>query len=278
MFQLTILNNMPAILPFGFLNTFDPDARAEINAVIAAGGSGEWGSTAASRMNNMRARNVMIKRLKAAGIYADLDYRCFAGVNTLAGAAVAGKGGNISLVNFVSGDLDVSTLSGGFKGDGTTKYISTDWAGNWRSQNDQCWGVWVTEAPLNDALNRAYFGNSNSGLAGTVQLFKGTNDLFVARCKASSTNNLTSQTLPAVKLGALSRGSASGYTLRSAGTSENVTQVSDGNLATAVNFFVRGFSNHSTARMSTIFRCKDLTAQFSALESIFDAYHNSILP
>jgi hypothetical protein len=113
---------------FGGKNNPDPDALAYIKAVEAADGE-------QLELNVKFAIDDFVKGCKADGIW-DAINQCYiiAGARTLNGALVPLKGPAPTNFNFVSDDYNRET---GLKGDGTTKYLSTNRLMNAEAQDDR---------------------------------------------------------------------------------------------------------------------------------------------
>jgi hypothetical protein len=113
----------------------DPDALAWRAAVIAAGSSVDGGVvTAVSRF---------VKGCKADGIWdAMKSVVLLAGADTLAGALAPLKGTAPTSYNFVSGDYSKTS---GLVGNGSTKYLDSNRAGNADPQDDNHMAMWVSD-------------------------------------------------------------------------------------------------------------------------------------
>lgn len=253
---------------------YDADALTWYNAVVTAGGAGEWGSSAGARLNNKNALNTMVKALKAASLWAGFKMRVLAGTNSIAGGLASGVGGTVTNNNFVSGDINPLT---GWIGNGSTKRLSTNWAGNANGQDDFSWFVWQTSAVSAPAANDALFGNSSSALVGNVNLFRNSgSNLLLVRAKALATDG-TAIDARSVGLVVLSRTTGTDYTLRCGGINYTRPQSSDGNLATSMDFFARDGANFSSSRLSVIGGGPGISAAgLTTLDAILTAYHNAI--
>jgi membrane-bound inhibitor of C-type lysozyme len=123
--------------------SLDPDAAAYIAAVQTADG-------AALERAVKVALNDFVLGCKSAGIWDAIKASCImAGARTLAGALVPLKGPAPTNFNFVSGDYNRKT---GLKGNGSTKYLDSNRAGNADPLADFHAAVWQTE------LQSSFFG------------------------------------------------------------------------------------------------------------------------
>jgi hypothetical protein len=106
----------------------DPDAVTYIRAVQTADGAGLEPAVRA-------AIDAFVTGCKSDGIWDAIKASCImAGARTLAGALVPLKGAAPTNFNFVSGDYDRKT---GLVGDGATKYLDSNRAGNADPQNSK---------------------------------------------------------------------------------------------------------------------------------------------
>jgi hypothetical protein len=253
---------------------FDLDAQIWYDAVVTAGGGGEWGSSSASRATNKAALNTLVVALKSAGLWTGFKMRVLAGTNTIAGGLAAGVGGTVTNNNFVVGDINPLT---GWIGDGSTKFLATNWAGDATGQNNASLFVWVSSIPSN-LLNQAYAGNSTGGVAGCQGIVATSGTIMNVRMKNALNGAPTGGSATALKLFGISRQNSSDFLFRHAGSNQTVVIASDGNLNTSMSFFCRGGSNlFTSARMSVIFSGPGISAsQIDSLESILQTYHNNI--
>lgn len=154
---------MPAIVPVGFMNTWDPDFRAYYNAGVAAGGT--------MTTQNMRAVNAFIKGCKRdaspnAGVsnWTAIKSSCLlCAWDSFVGSLIPLKGSAPTNVNFVSGDYFRTT---GLKGDAATKYLNSNRGNDADPQNNFSCSVYVTQT--GGAVTQFYSG-SNSG-SGSSQI------------------------------------------------------------------------------------------------------------
>jgi hypothetical protein len=130
--------------------TDDADATAYLAAVQAADGQV---LDPAVRL----AVNSFIKGCKADGIWPAIKASCIlAGARTLNGALVPLVGTAPTNVNFVSGDYNRET---GLVGDGSTKYLDSNRAGNADPQNSNHLSAYVSTTGIGFAMG---YGNGSS--------------------------------------------------------------------------------------------------------------------
>jgi hypothetical protein len=129
----------------------DPDAAAYITAVETADGQ-------ALEEKTKIAIDNFVLGCKADGIWSAIKASCIlAGARTLNGALVPLVGTAPTNFNFVSGDYNRKT---GLVGDGSTKYLNSNRAGNADPQNNQHVSAYLT---VKDTVTGAYVGARNSG-------------------------------------------------------------------------------------------------------------------
>jgi hypothetical protein len=117
-------------------NILDADAASYIIAVQTA-------DTEPLELGVKLAINDFVTGCKSDGIWDAIKASCImAGARTLAGALVPLKGAAPTNFNFVSGDYDRKT---GLVGDGATKYLDSNRAGNADPQNSKHMSVFYEE-------------------------------------------------------------------------------------------------------------------------------------
>jgi hypothetical protein len=213
----------------------DPDAIIYINNVEKADGENLEYDTA-------KAIHDFVVGCKADGIWSAIKASCIlAGARTLTGALVPLAGTAPTNNNFVSGDYNRKT---GLVGNGSTKYLNSNRAGNADPQNNKHLSVLVSTAGTGGS--QGYIGN---GLAdgGSSQL--GITTAAFSRMSSSGPAVSTASTASTGFFGA-GRTSSSQISLRilSATTSYNVN--SDGNLASNILVFGRNGVAQSNARLA----------------------------
>jgi hypothetical protein len=126
-------------------NSFDADAAAYIAAVEAA-------DAQTLELAVKTAYNDFVVGCKSDGIWNAIKASCIlAGARTLAGALVPLKGAAPTNFNFVSGDYNRKT---GLIGNGSTKYLNSNRAGNADPQNNRHWAVFPTAVATSGSFPR----------------------------------------------------------------------------------------------------------------------------
>lgn len=169
------------VLAKDYIRPDDADAVAYIAAVEAADGQA---LETATRM----AINSFVKGCKADGIWPAIKASCIlAGARTLTGALVPLAGTAPTSFNFVDGDYNRKT---GLKGDGSTKYLNSNYAFNSGNQNNAHVSVYIAEQ---ESLKAAEFiGNS----AFSAHLTRAGNGVdYVSRMNSSVFGTVTSAAL-----------------------------------------------------------------------------------
>jgi hypothetical protein len=206
----------------------DPDAAAYITAV-------ETADTEPLEERTKIAIDNFVLGCKADGIWTAIKASCIlAGARTLAGALVPLVGTAPTNVGglFVAGDYNRKT---GLVGNGSTKYLDSNRAGNTDPQNNQHVSAYLT---VKDAVAGAYIGARNSANPnGSTQLVSRTGNVdndftFVSQggtfIRTGSTNR--------VGLVGLSRSTSASFVHRLNQSSSTATEASQ-TLAT-LNYFV----------------------------------------
>ncbi len=270
-------SNALAIGGYDYANG-DADASTIIAAVLAAGGAVEFGGSAASRSNNKWAMAALFRAMKQGGLWALLPYfRILAGTNTLAGGLAAGRGGSATNVNFVTGDI---ATTAGWKGDGTTKRITTSWAGNATPQDN--WSVWVhvtQPVTTGDNIARRIIGNGISS-AGAILVGKssGEPDGYSTRGKTAAAGAPTGTPSTGTGLLGVSRTGSTGYSFRRSGVDVAVSQASDGNTSNPLAFFSDGAASYADCRIAAILYGNGLNStQRAALDAALASYLTDLL-
>ena len=209
----------------GFVSP-DADARAYLAAVRAADNSNLEPAVS-------KAISDFVIGLKADGIWSAIKASCIlAGARTLAGALVPLVGSAPTNNGpFVSGDYNRKT---GLVGNGTSKYLDTNRAGNADPQNDYHNAVYSQGGVT---INGIYLGSGQFGIAGSTQLASASSAGAVVRTRSRAG---TIDNLSAADTGGLigvSRSGDPGFAFRVSGTAgTNTTRVSG--TPTEANFFV----------------------------------------
>ena len=238
--------------------TYDEDAGNYIQAVEGASGDNQ-----ALEPATRKAINNFVIGCKQDGIWTAIKASCIlSGARTLAGAlqplvgtAPTNVGGN-----FVSGDYNRKT---GLVGDGSTKYLNSNRAGNADPQNSFHLSTYSTTAhnPAFDPVNNPGGANIGNGFATT-----GANQLGIsggitpadyktfARSRNATIDTLIGPARTSIIFQGSSRSNASEYIVRVGGANYAQTRTSESPLST--NLFVFGrndggaLSAPSTARLT----------------------------
>lgn len=144
----------------------DPDANAYITAVQIADGQPLEGAV-------KEAISSFVVGCKADGIWTAIKASCIlAGARTLAGALVPLVGTAPTNINFISGDYNRET---GLVGNGSTKYLNSNRAGNADPQNSSHQSVFVSTFATSGSLKYpVYIGNS--GGANSKNIYRNENN------------------------------------------------------------------------------------------------------
>jgi hypothetical protein len=219
----------------------DPDAAAYITAV-------ETADAQALEEKTKIAIDNFVLGCKADGIWNAIKASCIlAGARTLNGALVPLVGTAPTNFNFVSGDYNRKT---GLVGDGSTKYLDSNRAGNADPQNNNHVSIYASNAGT-PGTSRSLLGTnaSNAGGPGATYLSYTSDDLVFTRNKS-----ITGTTGAALATGFLgsSRNISSNYIVRNASANTTVNQASDGQQAQNIEVFARplAFRNITTSRLA----------------------------
>jgi hypothetical protein len=238
----------------------DPDAAAYIAAVEAA-------DTQALEPAVRAAINDFVVGCKADGIWSAIKASCIlAGARTLTGALVPLVGAAPTNFNFDSGDYNRKT---GLVGDGSTKYLDSNRAGNADPQDNKHLSVLVTAAGTG---NQGYIGN---GLVDAGSSHLGITSSPFARLSSGSAAILSASIASTGFFGG-NRASSSQMSLRLLSTTTLYSIPSNGNLASNIFVFGRNGVAQSNARFAfySIGESLDLAlldARVTALINAFDA-------
>jgi hypothetical protein len=223
---------------------FDPDAFAYITAVEAADGQ-------ALEAGVRVAIDEFVRGCKADGIWAAIKASCIlAGARTLTGALVPLVGSAPTNFNFVGSDYNRKT---GLKGDGSTKYLNTNRAGNADPQDNIHLSAFVTvihDPALTTPVSGgggSYIGNGGATTGAThFGRAGGTPPSFgstFARNRNSSVNLNIDPIPPSPGFYGIARALAASYSLRSGGA--NYTVVQNSQTPAVENHFVLARNNGS---------------------------------
>jgi hypothetical protein len=204
----------------------DPDAAAYIAAV-------EFQDGQALEDGIKKAYDTFVRGLKADGIWIKVATSCIlAGARTLNGALVPLRGVNVTGLNFVTADYDRKT---GLKGNGTTKYIDTNYLDNAgiRIDNHAC----VYETEIGTAGDRAHLAARNAVTSATsIQLLRQANLNNLPINRNLSLANTVTQSAGAKFIGT-ARTTSPNFVWRYGASSGTTNLVADANTS-GVNFRV----------------------------------------
>lgn len=208
----------------------DPDAADYFARIVAAGST----ISAANKL----AVNAFVKGCKADGIWSAIKACCLlAGPDDLTGALVPLVGAAPTNFNFVAGDYSRTT---GLKGDGATKYLDSNRAGNAENQDNCSYWVFATTSAT------TFMGNTeNQPTAGQILLNGATNTYRI------KSGTITVGPVPSNgTFCGMSRGVPSSFNLRVNGSTTNYAVASDGNLSANIRIFSRVNVAYSSGRIS----------------------------
>jgi len=161
------------------------------------------------------AINRFISGCKADNIYNDLQAACvMAGWDGLAGALTPLVGASPTNTGFIDSDYDRGGV--GLKGDGSSKYLDSNRAGDADGQNDQHFSAYQS------ATGAGALVGSGAGSSGATNI--GTGVAYGVRHRSSE--NYSSASQNATGFAGASRTSASSFTLRTPSGEEDVSIVS----------------------------------------------------
>lgn len=208
----------------GFNGVTDPDAQTYIAAVEAADGQAIEGNVA-------YAINDFVVGCKLDGIWDAIKASCIlAGARTLSGALVPLKGTAPTNVNFVSGDYNRET---GLVGNGSTKYLNSNRAGNADPQDSFHLTVYASTAPTTGTAPASsnsygtYIGNVTGATTGARSYFREPNNGTIS---ARNTNSIADSSVAAgssTGLIGMQRNNSSSYTFRANQASGSFTRASE---------------------------------------------------
>ena len=203
----------------------DPDAAAYIAAVEAA-------DTEPLEEKTKIAIDNFVLGCRADGIWNAIKASCIlAGARTLTGALVPLVGAAPTNVSFVSGDYNRKT---GLVGDGSTKYLDSNRAGNADPQDSAHLSAWVstihnpaTTTPADSG--GAYLGNG--GASSGAKHFGRAGGLFphgptFARSRNSTVQINIDSNPPPTGFYVMNRSASGSYIMRTGGTNYTLTQAS----------------------------------------------------
>jgi hypothetical protein len=220
------------------LDTRDADANAYMTAVQTADGQ-------PLELGVRLAITDFVVGCKADGIWPAIKASCIlAGARTLTGALVPLVGTAPTNVNFVSGDYNRKT---GLVGNGSSKYLNSNRAGNADPQNNHHASVYATSA---NTGTKWYMG-SESAAAGSTNLYSASGTDLYGRSRHGAV--ASPQRNNSTGLIAMTRASSATWTLRSAGGTTAYSINSEVPASTNYGIFVTissPISSHADARLA----------------------------
>jgi hypothetical protein len=226
---------------------FDTDASTYIEAVEAA-------DTQALETATRYAINDFVIGCKQDGIWTAIKASCIlSGARTLAGALVPLVGTAPTNVGpFVSGDYNRKT---GLVGDGSTKYLNSNRAGNADPQDNFHVFVWLPSQTLvNENIARQLVASVGNTWVGYNTAVSGVGSQYFVRARQASSLVINFATNNVIGPVGVSRPTSSAITVRANGTSLSVSIASA--TAGSPSYFVlaandgSGAIQHSPARLS----------------------------
>ena len=197
-----------------------------------------------------------------------------AGWNNLSGALVPLKGTAPTNFNFVSGDYNRKT---GLVGDGSTKQLDTNRAGNADPQNNQHASVFVTAIASGSGSGTTYLGTGGGAVSpGVTHIIPFGNDLYMRSQAAGAQIVGARSTLNFI---GLSRNVAASYVARVANTNSTVSQVSETPITSTYFIHALGASYYGDGRLAfySIGESIDLALLDARVTTLIAAYDAAIL-
>jgi hypothetical protein len=218
------------VLAQTYVGVDDPDAAVYVAAVEAADGQS---LETATRV----AIHSFVKGCKADGIWPAIKASCIlAGARTLSGALIPLVGSAPTNNSFVSGDYNRKT---GLVGDGSTKYLNSNYAipvGNQNNTHAAC-----RASSISGAAKFLLADHSGGGANVTTNISVNFDALQIFSRVSQLNQNTTSES-PGPGLYGVSRSASASYTLRSNGSNKSITETS----ATPAGFNISLFSRTVT--------------------------------
>jgi hypothetical protein len=229
------------ILAKDYVGIDDPDAAVYVAAVEAADGQSLETATKVSIHS-------FVKGCKADGIWPAIKASCIlAGARTLEGALVPLAGSaptNISSL-FGSGDYDRKS---GLLGDGSTKHLDSNRAGNADPQ-DNTHNSFYLSSPPTGSINQEILGNSSSSGGNIIQTASNNTTYNVRNRSGTGAATSVSVTDSTGFIG-VSRSASNSFLFRAKGiTSSPIAQTSQTPLSITLKVF-RGISLYTNARLA----------------------------
>jgi hypothetical protein len=237
----------------GYIGTDDPDAEAYIAAVEAADLAADPTAEPLETATKV-AIHSFVKGAKADGFWPAIKASCIlAGARTRLGALTPLVGTAPTSFNFVDGDYNRKT---GLVGNGSTKFLDSNRAGNADPQNSRHLSVFATSLETGRS-NPAFIGNASSTFNGRSFLTSANNT--TPRTIQSSCGNSGATTSPNLGLNlqpglvGASRSQSASYQVRFNLTNQTISQASETISLGATWVFARpngAPDNHSAHRLA----------------------------
>jgi hypothetical protein len=235
----------------------DPDAADYFARIVSAGSS--------ISVDNKAAVDAFVRGCKADGIWSAIKASCLlAGPDDLTGALVPLVGAAPTNVGpFVSGDHNRTT---GLIGNGSSKRLNSNRAGNVDGQNDCHHAVWIQAA---GGASNACLGDESSMGGNPSHMFpefarNRSNAGFFHSAGVSSTTGFVG----------MRRNNSSNFQFRSAGVQDDCATTSTGTNSQNIMIFSRELANYSSARMS--FYSLGSSLDLALLEARLATYMSSL--
>jgi len=233
---------------YGGAAVSDPDAMAYLQAVEVA-------DNQVLEQGVQQAVNQFVIGCKADGIWSAIKASCIlAGARTLAGALVPLVGTAPTNVGglFVSGDYNRKT---GLVGNGSTKYLNSNRAGNADPQNNFHTFAWLPSQTLtNQNVARQIIASVGNTWMGYNTEASGFGSQYFVRARQAASSTIGFATNNVIGPVGVSRSTSSAITVRANGANSGVSIASA--TAGSPNFFVlaandgSGAIQHSPARLA----------------------------
>ena len=242
---MTLLTEPTRIVLRKTWQPMDTDAAAYITAVETADGQ-------ALEEKTKIAIDNFVLGCKADGIWTAIKASCIlAGARTLSGALVPLVGAAPTNVSFVSGDYNRKT---GLVGDGTTKYLNSNRAGNADPQDNIHAFAWLpTQTLVNENIARQLLASVGNTWIGYNTATAGGSQYFV-RARQASSSIINFAATNVIKAVGVSRSTSGSITVRADGVNTSVSIASAA--AGTPSFFVLAANDgtsaiqHSPARLA----------------------------
>jgi hypothetical protein len=215
--------------------TYDEDAGNYIQAV-------ETADAQALEPATRKAINNFVIGCKQDGIWTAIKASCIlAGARTLSGALVPLVGAAPTNNGFIGIGTDYVRKTG-LVGDGSTKYLNSNRAGNADPQNNQHASVFVTAIASGGGSGTAYLGTAGANPTGTTHIIPFSNAIFM-RSQASGAQNVGARST--LNFIGLSRNVAASYVARLANVNSTVLQNSQTPITSTYSIHALGTTGYN---------------------------------